>query len=533
MNKKFIVGIICVVILVAGYFMIGSKSDESQKEATTVATEAEYRDTLIFATNTDILTLDPQIQNDSTTEQVVRMLYNNLLKFEDNGEITGDLAEEWNVAEDGVTWTIKLKQGVKFHNGKEMTATDVKATFERAMNAEAGGLRTTEIIKMFESVEAPDKYTVVITTDEPYGPMEALLCNLSLAIMDADYINKYGLDLGSKVEGENGTGPYKITTWSKDDEVVIERFENYFGTPAFTQRIIIKPIPEAASRVIALENEEVDVIKDINANDLATLEKHENITVLKVPTISQRLFRFGCNDPIMANTKVRQAIVYAIDRQSIIDSLFAGTAYPSTAPLAPVTWGYTNLGEIKQDKEKAKQLLKDAGYPDGFETKIITSERYMKGTQLAEVVASQLSEIGITAKIEVWEWSALSASWSGVTREEFDQPIFIMGAGPSMRDADGGLRGLYTTTESGLNDRNYGFYSNKKADELIIAGMQETNKEKRAQLYAEAEKILYLEDPAGFWLFDIYGMAAMNKKVEGVHVSPINNVTFENARVKK
>ena len=528
MNKKLLIALVCVVIVAAGYFLFGQKpaGDKSADSS------SEYRDTIIFATNTDILTLDPQIQNDTTTEQVVRMLYNNLLKFDDEGNIVGDLAEEWGPSEDGLTWTVKLKQGVKFHNGKEMTAADVKATFERAMHAKAGGLRTTEIIKMFRSVDAPDKYTVTITTDKPYGPMEALLCNLSLAVMDAEFIDKYGLDLGSKTEAENGTGPYKIASWTKDDEVVIERFGDYFDGPAFTQKIVVKPIPEAASRVIALENGEVDVIGNISANDLATLEKHESIKVMKVPTISQRLFRFGCNDPIISKTKVRQAIFYAIDRQAIIYSLFAGTVYPSTAPLAPVTWGYTNLGEIKRDIEKSKQLLKEAGYPDGFETKIVTCERYMKGTQMAEVLASQLAEVGIKAKIEVWEWSALSASWDGVKKEDFNQPIFVMGAGPSMRDADGGLRGLYTTSESGLNDRNYGFYSNAEADRLIYAGMSETNKEKRAELYAEAEKILYLDDPAAFWLFDMYGMCAMSGKVEGVKVSAINNVTFERARVK-
>lgn len=230
MNKKLLIALVCVVIVAAGYFLFGQKpaGDKSADSS------SEYRDTIIFATNTDILTLAPQIQNDTTTEQVVRTLYNNLLKFDDEGNIVGDLAEEWGPSEDGLTWTVKLKQGVKFHNGKEMTAADVKATFERAMHAKAGGLRTTEIIKMFRSVDAPDKYTVTITTDKPYGPMEALLCNLSLAVMDAEFIDKYGLDLGSKTDAENGTGPYKIASWTKDDEVVIERFGDYFDGPAFT-----------------------------------------------------------------------------------------------------------------------------------------------------------------------------------------------------------------------------------------------------------------------------------------------------------
>lgn len=538
--KKLLTLILCLAMVLSVFAGCSSTpateegASSSGEAAQGEAADSEYKDTLVFAMNTDVQSLDPQIQNDTTSEQVVKMLYNTLLKFEDDGTVVGDLAESWSVSEDKLTWTFNLKQGVKFHNGKELTSADVKATFDRALNAEAGGLRTTEIIKMFTAVEAPDPYTVTITTDGPYGPMESLMCNMSLGIMDADYIEKYGLDLGTSVEGENGTGPFKVVSWERDQEIVVERFDDYFGTPAKLQTVVYTIIPEAASRVIALETGEVDVIDKPTDEDLARLEADtENFTVLRKPTISQRLFRFGCNDPIISNTKVRQAIVYAIDRQAIIDALFTGSAYPSTAPLAPVTFGYSNLGEIEQDLELAKSLLAEAGYPDGFDTKIVTTERYQNGIELAEIISQQLAEIGINAEIEVWEWSALSASWNGITADEFDQPIFIMGAGPSMRDADGGLRGLYTTSETGLNDRNYGFYSNAEVDALIEQGMQETDQQKRVEIYKEAMEILYREDPVAFWLFDMYGLAITSSKVEGVTLSPISTITFENATVKK
>ena len=538
--KKLLTLILCLAMVLSVFAGCSSTpateegASSSGEAAQGEAADSEYKDTLVFAMNTDVQSMDPQIQNDTTSEQVVKMLYNTLLKFEDDGTVVGDLAESWSVSEDKLTWTFNLKQGVKFHNGKELTSADVKATFDRALNAEAGGLRTTEIIKMFTAVEAPDPYTVTITTDGPYGPMESLMCNMSLGIMDADYIEQYGLDLGTSVEGENGTGPFKVVSWERDQEIVVERFDDYFGTPAKLQTVVYTIIPEAASRVIALETGEVDVIDKPTDEDLARLEADtENFTVLRKPTISQRLFRFGCNDPIISNTKVRQAIVYAIDRQAIIDALFTGSGYPSTAPLAPVTFGYSDLGEIEQDLELAKSLLAEAGYPDGFDTKIITTERYQNGIELAEIISQQLAEIGINAEIEVWEWSALSASWNGITADEFDQPIFIMGAGPSMRDADGGLRGLYTTSETGLNDRNYGFYSNAEVDALIEQGMQETDQQKRVEIYKEAMEILYREDPVAFWLFDMYGLAITSSKVEGVTLSPISTITFENATVKK
>lgn len=189
--------------------------------------ESKFKDTIVFAPNTDAASLDPHVQNDTTSEQVVKMLYNTLLKFDENRDIVGDLAESWEVSEDQKTWTFKLKEGVKFHNGTEMTAESVKGTYERAMNP-ANGLVVGEIVKMFEKVEVVDKYTVSITTTEPYGAMMALLCNLSLAVMDPAYIEKYGMDLGSNFESVNGTGPYKVAAWTRDEELVLESYDDYF-----------------------------------------------------------------------------------------------------------------------------------------------------------------------------------------------------------------------------------------------------------------------------------------------------------------
>ena len=496
------------------------------------APAAEYRDTIIYAHNTDVRELDPQRQNDTASEQVVKMIYNTLLDFDDDGTPVGDLAESWEVSDDSLTWTFHLKRGVRFHSGKEMTANDVKATYERALYAQGAALRTTEVIRMFTKIEVPDPYTVVITTDEPYGPMEALMCNMFLGIMCSDTLEEYGLDISQIPEAANGTGPYRLASWVKDSQIVLERFDDYFGERARTQTIIYQVIPEAAARVMALESGEVDSIGVINADDLPLLESNPDITVIRGEGIGQRLFRFGCNDPIMADTKVRQAINIALDRQIIIDSMFNGVAYPVTSALAPATWGYHNWGVIEQDLEKARALLAEAGYPDGFETKIVTTERYAKGVQLAEVLAAQLSEIGIKAEIEVMEWSAISAAWNGLTAEEFDQPIFIMGAGPSMRDADGGLRGLYTTTER-YNDRNYGFYSNAEVDELVFAGMRETDMVKRAELYKRAQEILYLEDPAGVWLFNNYNMVAFSNKLEDIQLTGIGNVLFKRAAMRR
>lgn len=494
----------------------------------------QVKDTLLIGVISDAQSLDPHIQNDSHSEQIVAMLYSTLVKFETDGTIVNDLAESYKVSEDKLTWTFKLKEGVKFHNGKELTAEDVKGTYDRFLGKDetSARLNVTERTKMFLSVDVVDKYTVSITTTEPYGPMMALLASRSLAIMDPDIIAEYGVNTGDFPKSSIGTGQYRIISWKRDEELVAERFDDYFGENAKIKTVKTRIIPEAASRVIALETGEIDLIKQFPAEDMDRFQANPDINVIKKPSVGARMFEFGCNDPIISNTKVRQAISYAVDRDEFIEGLFPGLSYPSTGPITPVVWGYYDFGKIEQDQEKAKQLLAEAGYPNGFDTKIVTTPRYDKGVELAEILAAQLSEVGINAEIEVLEWSVLVPMWSGITREEFDQPMFIMGAGTSMMDADGAFRGLYTTTETGTNERSYGFYSNAEVDQLIHEGMKETDLIKRYELYKRAQEILYFEDPPGIWLFDRYTFAASRSNLKGIEINgiglmPIEKMYFE------
>lgn len=532
MNKK---RLMCLLLVLAMIFSIagcgnGAETvEEPAEELTEEPAQEPQKDTLIVAASTDAASLDPHVQNDSHAEQIVAMIYNTLLKFEEDGTIVADLADSWQVSEDKKTWTFKLKEGVKFHNGKELTAEDVKGTYDRFMadDADAARLVVKEVTKMFEEIKVIDNYTVSITTSEPYGPMMALLCNRSLAIMDPDVIAEYGSATGDTMESVVGTGPYKMVSWKKDEELIVDRFEDYFNEPAKIREVKVRIVPEPSSRVIALETGEVDFIKQFPSEDMDRFVKDAAINVVKKSSVGSRLFRFGCDDPIMSNVKIRQAIVYAIDRDEIIEGLFPDMAYASTGPLTPVVWGYNDLGEIKQDQEKAMNLMAEAGYPDGFTTKIVTTPRYPSGVELAEILSAQLAEVGINAEIEVLEWSVLLPTWLGFSPEEFDEPIFIMGAGTSMMDADGGLRGLYTTTETGTNERNYGFYSNSEVDKLIQDAMKETDTEKRLSMYKRAEEILYLEDPVAIWLFDKYSIAAARSDVHGIEISGIGLVSFE------
>jgi peptide/nickel transport system substrate-binding protein len=493
-----------------------------------------YRDTIVYANNTDVITLDPQQQTDTTSEEVVKMLYNNLMTFALDGSVVPDLAREYRVSADKLTWTFRLREGVRFHNGKELTSVDVKATFDRLLDPNSK-LVTRTLVSPFKSVDIIDRYTVSITTKEPYGPMLPLLSNAQVAIIDADMAARYGAEIGKDIRTINGTGPYKITSWKRDEEIVLERHVGHFKGDAFTKYIKLRPIPEPASRVIALETGEVDAIKQIPSEEFARLKNRtRGITILQQPSAGQRIFRFGVNDPIINNVKVRQAILYALDREIIIESLFPGQVTMSTSTIGKPVFGYTDLGPIRQDKARARRLLAEAGYPNGFKTKITTTTRYANGVQLAEIMAAQLAEFGIQASIEVIEWSTLLPLWRNTPKKDFNQPMFIGGMGTSMLDADGAYRGLYDTVEDDMKEkRNYGFYSNKEVDALIAAGMKETDPEKRKAIYKRVQEITYLEDPFGIWLFDTGTELAVRTKLSGVSLHPSGAITFEFARLEQ
>jgi peptide/nickel transport system substrate-binding protein len=281
--------------------------------------------------------------------------------------------------------------------------------------------------------------------------------------------------------------------------------------------------------VIALETGAADVISHIPAADVTRLMTDPEIEVLRTVSIGARGFRFHMKREPFTDPRVRQAISAAIDRRAIVENLFPGQAKPSTGALTPIMRGYANLGEIPHDPRRARQLLAEAGYPEGFSMTISTTARYILGVELAEAVAAQLAEVGITCDIEVIEWGTFITKYRGLRPEDNPMEMFIWGAGASTADADWGLRPLFFTHPT--NENNYGYYSNAEFDELITSAMRETEADRRQALYRRAQEILYVEDPGAVWLFDLYFVIATRAGVQDVSQSPLGIVTFEHATV--
>jgi len=499
-----------------------------------LAETVAYKDTVTLATATDQNYMDGQMNN--TNDKVLRTVYSSLVKRNTQNEIVGDLAESWEVSDDNLTWTFHLRKGVKFHNGKEFTAKDVKASYDRLLNQESP-VRYTSTMSFITSVTMVDDYTIEMYTENPAPAMLANLCHRANLILDADYIEKYGKELGLTAESCNGTGPYVLKQWNMGERMVFESFPDYFEGEAPTKNFIIEVMPEAASRAIALEMGEVDIADGCSSIDVMRFMEDENDGIAVNFYTYQGLhgFQFNCAHPILKDTRIRQAISYGIDRQAIIDALYAPMGeYCATAPLSEVVWGYYDFGVIPYDPEKAKQLMTEAGYPDGFSFSCQVYEGYSQALASAEMIAAQLSQLGITMTIEVVDNAAFKAARANRTYpgEDFPWGMFIMGFGPGSLDADEGLRRIWSTSKNGDNDNNYGWYSNARVDELLDAAAIEMDEDARKEMYREAMQILYIDDPAAVFTNQRRLIYCMSDKVEGFQVDMRNAINYTTLRCR-
>lgn len=489
------------------------------------AGDVKYRDTITFAYGSDQNYMDGQMNN--SNDVLLRACYSQLVRRKPDNDFEGDLAESWEVSEDGCTWTFHLRKGVLFHSGKELTAADVKASYDRLLDTENPVRYNSLATGYISACNVVDDYTVELVTPSPIASMLANLCHRSNLILNSDYIEQYGTELGLTADSVDGTGPYRLTSWDPGQQMALERFDDYYRGPVPTKNVNILIVADASARLVALETGEVDVTI-VGASDVDSVKANDDLQVVTFEGIGSYGLQFNCANEYLSNPKLRQAVSYAIDRQAIVDTLLQNVAKSvSTAPVNSNVWGHADLGAIQQDQEKAKQLMAEAGYPDGFEFSIMVYTGYNKSLESCEMIVSDLAKVGITATIETVDNATFSSYQGGRSTpgENFPWGMFYMGFGAGTADCDEGLRRIWATSPDGNNNNNYGWYSNEKVDELLMAAASEMDEQKRLDLYKEAEQILFIDDPAAVWIYDSYLVWSLNKKVEGFKLN-VNTVIF-------
>jgi len=474
----------------------------------TLAGAGQAKDTVLtVAQVADISNLDPQRINDVYSANVVRQIYNGLVAMDDRIRIRGDLATSWENP-DAKTWIFHLRKGVKFHNGEELKASDVKFTIERILDqktASPGAVHVREIA----SVETPDAYTVKIATKNAFAPLLSSLSRYELSVL-----NEKATKAGGDAYGKNpvGTGPFKFVEWKSGDRVTLAKFADYFEGPAKIDGVLFRAIPEDATRLVELESGAVDIVSNLPPQDFDRMSKNPDVTVVEVQ--GQSTLYMGFNEELKPfdNKLVRQALNYAVDKQAIVDAVFFGKAIPSFGPISPSIWGFdeTLKPAYPYDPEKAKALLAKAGFPNGFECVILTDPRTERKS-ISELVQSYLEAVGVKASIETIEWGAfLSTTAKGA------KGMFIMGW-TGTGDADGGLFPRFHSSNVGAANRSR--TKNAEIDELLQKGRTTIDEKERRDVYKKLQTAVIDEAPEIF-VAVTKNLAATKKNVNGYVMYP-------------
>ncbi|PLR82532.1 peptide ABC transporter substrate-binding protein [Bacillus canaveralius] len=492
--KKLIVVLTMWVLILSLAACSSDSSSSSRDEKAAVKKDK----TLTIATGSDMVTFDIHDHNNTSTEAIHINLFNYLVKTAENGEFAPDLAESWENI-DNTTWNFKLREGVKFHNGEDFTAEDVKFTLERV--AKDNTLLEYGNYKQIKEVKIISDYEFSIITETPEPAMLNRLSRLGSGILPSQYIQEEGWE--TFLEKPVGTGPYKFVEWKKDDRVVLESNPDYFAEKPKWEKLIFRAIPEDSTRVSELLTGGVDIATNIPPTDWNRIKDNEGTALAESPTqrVMMLTLRHDKNYPT-SDPKVREAIDLAIDKQAILDNLMEGAGTVTRTRVTPGNNGANEslYNTSLYDPEKAKQLLKEAGYEDGLElTLSAPNGRYLKDKESVELMQAMLSEVGINLKLDLLEWSSFNEKYNSKSFED----MFLIGYGNSMFDAALAMDRLLFERAKGETD-----YNNPEVEKLLNEAMSNMNKEDRIKQYQRAQEIIAEDRPYIFLyqLDSIYGV---------------------------
>ncbi len=467
--------------------------------------EAEVKDTLVVAQGADAKSLDPHGTNDQPSSRVAAQIYNGLVTTDQDMKILPALAESWEQP-DPRTTIFNLREGVKFHNGEELKASDVKFTLDRMLASPT----VHHIIGAVETVEVIDDYTVKIITTEPFGPLLHHLAHTASSILNEKAVTEAGDDYG---QNPVGTGPYMFVKWDSGDKITLKANHDYFEGAPKIENVIFRNITEGTNRTIGLETGEVDIAYEIEPIDKKQVSGNEKLSLIEEESLSMAYIGFNFKKAPFDNKLVRQAIAHAIDVDVIIDVVLDGAGSKANSPIGPKVFGYDKEAKLYDyDPELAKELLVEAGYPNGFKTTIWTNDNPIR-LQIATIAQDQLKQIGIEMAVEPVEWGAYL---DGTARGEHN--MFILGWTTVTGDADYGLNALFNSeTMGGAGNRS--FYSNENVDEWLNEARSSTSPERRIELYGNIQKQI-MEDLPVDPLYYQTNNAGIKNIVKGFKLNP-------------
>ncbi len=464
-------------------------------------------DTIVYGLQSDVQNWDPP---NSVLRESIILGYNvfDHLAARDlkTGKVGPSLATSWKNV-DETTWEVKLRQGVKFHDGTPFTAKDVKATFERVLNPENKLTARGNHIKI-KSVEVVDDLTARFKTD---GPYPLFVERLTAQVMQSEKAIK---EKGHEWMQENpiGTGPYKLVKWSKKQEHLLQRNDDYWGPKPAYKFVRIRIIPEQATQIAELMSGGVDIIKAVPPDQMDVINKSGQARTATSPILRTSMIQLdqaGRSGPNpMQDKRVRQAANLAVDMDTIIKHVLNGLGDRTATTVNPMAFGFDpNIKPYKQDLAQAKKLLADAGFPNGLEVGLLgTGPTVEPGLiQTTEAIVADLAKAGIRTK---QRFIGEVGPFTNLVRDSKSDPMFTWSWGYySIFDADAIFYDVMTCNQP------YSYYCNKAFDDLVLQGRSTLDQKKRAEIYAKAQKMI-LDDAAYLYKWGLRGVWGISNRVD-------------------
>ena len=472
--------------------------------------------TLVIARLSDANNLDPHFLTQINSAAIIHhKVYEGLVRMNKESKYVGSLASEWKQLDD-VTWEFKLRTGVTFHDGTPFNAEAVKKTIARVQDPAVGSNRA-NLFEAIKEVKVVDDNTVQFILHYPYAPLLSVLASAEGGILSPKAIEQYGKDL---TKHPTGTGPYKFESWTPGQEVVLVKNENYWGDKPKLDKVVFKTVPEDTTRIAMVETGEAQVAEQLPVTEVDRVQNSQNMTLGRYAAFSSEHIGINTKKKPFDDVRVRQAIALAVDKPTIIQGVYNDVGTVAHSSISPAMVGYSpNVKDLGYDLEKAKQLLADAGYANGFKATVYLNDNKAR-INVAEVLQQQLKQINIDLDVKVLEFGAyIDAASKGET------DLFISGWGNATGDADYNQYNLFHTNSHGAPG-NHSFYSNPEVDKLIEDGRKEKDEEKRKQIYEKAQQ-LEMDEVAVIPYRFAENLAAIEKGVEGVWISPAGHIEVD------
>jgi peptide/nickel transport system substrate-binding protein len=485
-----------------------------------VAAAQQYGGTLRVGMQTDPVGLDPHVSNATATRNMLENTYDTLVMFDSTLAIVPGLAESWEASADGLQWTFNLREAT-WHDGQPVTAQDVVFSINRIKDPAIASPRAGNFA-VVSSVEAVDERTVVMNLTEPFTPLLAYLAASLNVIVPQHVVEANG---GSLQEVVVGSGPFRFVEYLPQTRLVLEKYDGYWGVDAagnqlpYLDGITFTFYPDPTARTTAILTGDVDWVEYVPAVEVPALQANPDVEVTGGLAANYRSLFFNSAVEPFTDARVRQAFAYAIDKQQIVDLALFGTggvvAEGTTVPGGNF-YAVDSTPYDERNVARARELLAEAGFPDGFEFDLYITSTYDFLRDPAEIVQANLAEIGVTANIVLEDWSIFLPNFLAK-----DYTAAISGTS-GQTDPDAFLYTTFHSTSSG----NYMNYANAELDALLTQGRQESDPEARRAIYLQAQELILQDSPQVF-LFHSAQYSANRPNVEGyVHFPNTSYLSF-------